>query len=202
MSNSDELSGASMTDAPHQDDTEKKQFRKERRYTAIVLLGISVFTAVDLVEDHYDGAPWSHVLGELTIVIVAMALGVLLFRRSRMPLLQQNRRLKREFASAREDAKKWQRETAQLLEGLSSAITKQLDGWKLTEAEKDIALLLLKGLSHKEIAVMRDTTEQTVRQQATSLYQKSGLSGRTELSAFFLEDLLAPGELSARSAKN
>jgi DNA-binding NarL/FixJ family response regulator len=56
-------------------------------------------------------------------------------------------------------------------------------------------VLMLKGLSHKEIARVRATSEATVRQQAASVYRKSGLSSRAELSAFFLEDLLAPGEV-------
>jgi len=34
--------------------------------------------------------------------------------------------------------------------------------------------------------------ERTVRQHAVAVYRKSGLSGRAELSAFFLEDLLLP----------
>jgi hypothetical protein len=32
-----------------------------------------------------------------------------------------------------------------------------------------------------------------VRQHAGVVYQKAGLGGRAELSAFFLEDLLLPG---------
>ena len=39
---------------------------------------------------------------------------------------------------------------------------------------------------------MRDASERTVRQQALAVYAKSGLGGRAELAAFFLEDLLAP----------
>jgi len=53
-------------------------------------------------------------------------------------------------------------------------------------------LLLLKGLSHKEIAEVRNVSETTVRHQARSLYRKAGLSGRNDLAAFFLEDLLGP----------
>lgn len=69
--------------------------------------------------------------------------------------------------------------------------------WGLTPAEQDIALLLLKGLSHKEIAQVRAVSETTVRQQARSLYRKAGLSGRSDLAAFFLEDLLGPRDLPA-----
>jgi len=91
---------------------------------------------------------------------------------------------------AREDAEHWRNENRQLVNGLSSAIKAKFDAWALTEAESDIGLLLLKGLSHKEVADIRQTSERTVREQARSLYRKSGLSGRADLAAFFLEDLL------------
>ena len=62
----------------------------------------------------------------------------------------------------------------------------------MTAAEQEIGLLMLKGLSHKEIATLRDTAEATVRQQAQSIYQKSGLPGKSAFAAYFLEDLFAP----------
>jgi len=71
----------------------------------------------------------------------------------------------------------------------------------LTPAEREIALLLLKGLSHKEIATIRSVSETTVRQQARSLYRKAGLSGRNELAAFFLEDLLGPREQATAATR-
>ena len=169
---------------------EKVQIGRERKYTAVVLLAIALFTIADIIEDRFDGAPWSHVLIEFIVVVFASGLAIILFHRSRAPLLRSSKLLQHELIQARADAIKWKAETRQLLEGLSGAISQQLDEWKLSEAEKEIALLLLKGLSHKEISAIRETSEQTVRQQAGSVYQKSGLTGRTELSAFFLEDLL------------
>ena len=64
-----------------------------------------------------------------------------------------------------------------------------------------MALLLLKGLSHREIAEARATAETTVRQQALALYRKSGLRGRSDLAAFFLEDLLLPAAAAQPSRK-
>jgi DNA-binding NarL/FixJ family response regulator len=55
-----------------------------------------------------------------------------------------------------------------------------------------VGLLLLKGLSHKEVSEVRKTSETTIRQQALAIYRKAGLRSRAELSAFFLEDLLLP----------
>ena len=81
---------------------------------------------------------------------------------------------------------------------------RQFQDWGLTGAEREVGLLILKGLSHKEIAALRATTEATVRQQAQSIYRKAELPGKTAFSAYFLEDLLTPdmmrGEATAVSA--
>lgn len=79
-----------------------------------------------------------------------------------------------------------------LIARLGSAIQQQFVRWQLTVAESAVALLLLKGLSLKEIAAVRATSERTVREQARCVYRKAGISGRPALAAFFLEDLLLP----------
>ena len=59
-----------------------------------------------------------------------------------------------------------------------------LEAWKggrLSPAEREVGLLLLKGLSLKEVAETRQTSERTVRQQALAVYRKAGLAGRAEL---------------------
>ncbi len=43
----------------------------------------------------------------------------------------------------------------------------------------------------KEISLARNVKEATIRQQATSVYSKSGCAGRNELAAYFIEDLFA-----------
>jgi DNA-binding CsgD family transcriptional regulator len=80
-------------------------------------------------------------------------------------------------------------------EGLGLAIQQQFRAWQLSASEGDVAMLMLKGLSHKEIANLRNSSSATVRQQAAAVYVKSGLASRAELAAFFLEDLFpsAPG---------
>ena len=62
---------------------------------------------------------------------------------------------------------------------------KQFDRWKMTQAEIQVGMLMLKGLSHQEIADVRATSERTIREQARAVYRKSGLTSRSELSAFF-----------------
>ncbi len=86
----------------------------------------------------------------------------------------------------------WQIRHENLTRGLGEVIDEQLRSWQFTPAEREVASLLLKGLGIKEIASIRRTSERTARQQCLSIYAKSGVSGRAELSAFFLEDLLLP----------
>ena len=90
------------------------------------------------------------------------------------------------------EVERWKLESQKYIQGLSVAIDTQLARWSLSSSEKEVALLILKGLSLKEIAALRNTAEKTVRAQSVSIYSKSGLAGRSELAAFFLEDLLVP----------
>jgi putative tricarboxylic transport membrane protein len=96
----------------------------------------------------------------------------------------------RNLEAARQDASLRGAEAETLLRGLGEQIERQFARWNLTAAEREVGLLMLKGLRHKEIATMRETSERTVRQQALTIYKKAGLDGRTDLAAFFLEDLL------------
>ena len=93
-------------------------------------------------------------------------------------------------ADAAEDAVVGQVRAA--LEGLGRAIDAQFDAWRLTPAERAVALLVLKGYGHKQIAALTERSERTVRQHAGAVYEKAGLGGRAELSAYFLQDLMLP----------
>lgn len=73
-----------------------------------------------------------------------------------------------------------------------AVMQKQFDAWQLTASEQDVVIGLLKGLSFREIAELRETREKTVRQQASSVYRKAGVASRNELAAWFFEDLLEP----------
>lgn len=70
-------------------------------------------------------------------------------------------------------------------------IDAHFDRWALSPAERDVALLLLKGVGNEEIASLRGTAKGTVRAQTTSIYAKAGVDGRAQLISLFLEELLA-----------
>jgi DNA-binding CsgD family transcriptional regulator len=170
---------------------------KRASKAAVALFGvIAALIGWDLVMDYESGTDWLHLAVESLILLMAAAglvwLGVRFLR-----LRDATQLLQRDLMAAQAEARRWREETRDLLRGLGVAIERQFERWKLTPAESEVGLLLLKGLSHKEAARARGTSERTVRQQARSLYLKAGLAGRSELAAFFLEDLLLPHDADA-----
>lgn len=164
---------------------------------ALALFGlISALIGWDLIMDYESGTDWLHLAVESLILLMAAAGLVWLCIRFLL-LRDAAQLLKRDLMAAKSEARKWREESRDLLQGLGLAIERQFARWKLTPAESEVGLLLLKGLSHKEAAKARGTSERTVRQQARSLYLKAGLAGRSELAAFFLEDLLLPHDTQA-----
>ena len=164
------------------------------RWIATALLGaIAVGGAVDLVLDAPQDPSSFHVLFELTML--ALTLGAVGFRwlgwRNTADSLERTRS---ELAAHGSERDAWRARAETFLRGLGAEIDAQLQAWELSPAERETALLVLKGYGHKEIAALQQKSERTVRQHAASVYRKSGLSGRAELSAFFLEDLLLPSE--------
>jgi len=163
----------------------------ERWVVAAVLAIVTVVIGTDLLQDTGEGVARWHVLAEGFAGLLA-ALGFFYLLRDMFSL---RRRLSAEVATStalRAEADRWRADARRHVEGLSMAIDRQLGRWNLTTAEKEVAFLLLKGFGFKEIATLRNTSEKTARAQSTSVYAKAGLRGRTELAAFFLEDLMAP----------
>ncbi|MEO0357713.1 MAG: LuxR C-terminal-related transcriptional regulator [Pseudomonadota bacterium] len=68
-------------------------------------------------------------------------------------------------------------------------IVAQFGDWGFTEAEKEIGMLLIKGMSIAEIAELRNRSQATVKAQNTAIYQKSGLNNRAQLVSYFVEEL-------------
>jgi DNA-binding CsgD family transcriptional regulator len=171
------------------------------RTSVVLFILIAALMATDLTIEFYRGVSMALQTFELLIFVSALA-GIAFHWWKRIDERRRSRHLDRELAAARaearrwsEDARRWNEEAQHVLDGLGAAMDRQFDRWGLTPAEREVALLQLKGLRHKAIAEVRHTSERTVRQQALAIYRKSGLSGRTDLAAFFLEDLLLPGNV-------
>jgi DNA-binding NarL/FixJ family response regulator len=148
----------------------------KKYYSAIVLSFASLFFIYDIVGDLISGEDgFFHIAIEL-IVFIAMSV-VLYFEIKHVKSLGKEIKVEKT-------------KTARLVGELLSVMKEQFCLWSLTPSESEVALLLIKGLSMKEIALARHVKEKTVRSQATSIYSKSGCTGRHELAAHFIEDLM------------
>jgi DNA-binding CsgD family transcriptional regulator len=159
---------------------------------AIILLGIIAAGTVDLVLDAPASWLTFHVLFELTLIAAALVTVTALWlgwRRDRRAVYA----LRASLAERQRERDAWRAGARTALAGLGEAMDRQFAAWRLTPAERDVAFALLKGHSHKAIAVDSGRSERTVRQHAAAVYQKAGLGSRAELAAFFLEDVMLPG---------
>jgi DNA-binding CsgD family transcriptional regulator len=147
--------------------------------------------SVDLVLDRPSSWRSAHVLFELGLIVASATIAIAFswgwWRAERS--LAETRHVLEERQAERDE---WLTSARAALAGLGQAMDERFERWGLTSAEREVALQLLKGRSHKAIAYATGRSERTVRQHAVTVYEKSGLSGRAELAAFFLEDLMLP----------
>ena len=158
---------------------------------AALLLAMAVVGGIDLLLDSPRAVLGLHGVVELLFILLALASAWLLGRGwhgAERSLLEARAAI--QVRQAERDA--WAARAQTALRGLGEALDRQFDSWALSPAEKQTALLLLKGFSHKEVAQLTHRGERTARQHAVSIYRKSGLTGRAELAAFFFEDMLLP----------
>ena len=154
-----------------------------------VLAFVAFATLVDIAFDLTYGSTVSHIAIELVLVLFSLSGVLWLLQHLRV----QNRALeqiKREIADEKQKKSATPTEGHEARKTLSEIMRQQFQRWQLTSGEQEVAILLLKGLSFKEIAGVRETHEKTVRQQASAIYRKAGVNGRHAFAAWFIEDFL------------
>jgi DNA-binding CsgD family transcriptional regulator len=157
----------------------------------VIFLVIMVGAVIDLVMDR-PASLWSvHVIFEGGMVLVSLGAAAYLGS-GWVAALGEVRRLTTTVEARRAERDEWKHRAGRILEGLSEAMDAQFEAWALTPAERETALMLLKGHSHKRIARLTNRSDRTVRQHAVAVYRKAGFGGRSELSGFFLEGLFSP----------
>jgi hypothetical protein len=85
-------------------------------------------------------------------------------------------------------------ESRSLLNGLGEAIETQFSRWNFTEAERRGGSAAAEGAERQGDRGRARHQRAGYSRPGSSLYSKAGLMGRAALSAFLLEDLLAPIE--------
>lgn len=164
-------------------------FFSHRYFILSVLALLSVVSIGDLIADHHEGVGFQHMAEEgIVLVLCLIGLGNLL-----LGMRAQTRRIARLKNELQETEQQVVQANAFMRDGrfaFGKVIAEQFAEWSLSKSEQEVGLLLLKGFSLSEIASLRDTKEKTVRQQASSIYKKSGVSGRHAFSAWFIEDYM------------
>ena len=154
-----------------------------------MLLIVIIINTADFIKDINQGDELLHIGLEILTVFLSIWGIFMLFR------MIKNRKdeisaLNQKVEQAETDLELSHSKLKEIGREYNKYITKQFEVWGLTPSEKEVALILLKGLSFKEIAIVRSTKEKTVRQQASTIYRKSSVAGRHEFSAWFFEDML------------
>lgn len=158
--------------------TERGRRRAALAFFSLVQAAASVFFVLDAIADLSSGEVDYHTVIE-TIIAVGLGLGGLFGVR--------------ELARSHELLQSHETALAAASGALAEVIETQFTEWRLTPAEREIGMLALKGFDIAEIAQLRGAAQGTVRAQMTSIYAKSGVSGRAQFAAHFVEDLLAGG---------
>ncbi|PWQ96560.1 helix-turn-helix transcriptional regulator [Leucothrix pacifica] len=164
-------------------------FRLNELFFIALLTMIAIMNITDFIGDYREQSPVWHLAQEAFLVVASIGgIGYLLWEVSmrRREMEQVKQQLQQANSRLSESNEKLKSANQQYRE----VIDQQLTDWSLTPSEREVGLLLLKGLSFEEIAGVRETKEKTVRQQATAIYRKSGLNGRHEFAAWFFEDFL------------
>lgn len=165
--------------------------RRFRILLGIFLLLVVVGGVIDLVLDHREDGLNLHTIYELLTILAAFGMAWAVW--SRWWRTERSVRHLQDTLEVRSSERdEWQGRAQRALEGFSRAVDQQFRGWGLTPAEREVAFLILKGNTHKQVAQATERSERTVRQHAGMVYQKAGLSSRAELAAYFMKDLKVP----------
>ena len=155
----------------------------ERRATLLAGLILSqalcaLFFIGDVIRDFREGGLFTdpHLSLELIVAVVLIA-GVIF-------LMVELRGMLSRMSEMRTGLRIAQGHLAEVIEAF-------FDDWNLTSAERDVALMILKGLDNDTIAQVRNTASGTIRAQATSIYAKSATDGRAQFISLFVEELMA-----------
>jgi DNA-binding CsgD family transcriptional regulator len=132
-----------------------------------------VFAADVIIEmDHITTHTWVELLG-----VLALGIGAFITLAQYRALLQRNSKIELELGAASG--------------AFQDVIEQHFRIWNLTEAERDVALLSIKGVSIADIAEMRQTRVGTIKAQSAAIYRKSNVSSRAELVSSMIEELIA-----------
>jgi DNA-binding CsgD family transcriptional regulator len=156
-------------------DVRKNSLRRRLFLAAATLqIGCGLIFLTDIVME-WEGVRLHGVLEALAVI--GLAIGASLTLREYRHLLRRNTKVEREL---------------DVVSGAFQEVIEQhFVRWGLTTAERDVALLSIKGVPIADIATMRATREGTIKAQSAAIYRKAGVSSRSELISTMVEELIS-----------
>ena len=168
----------------------------KKKITYKYIYGYLVIISVAVAYDLYEELPMLsedeyvfHFVLELFILFISLV-GLIYFFRIHLSEMEVKDEYKQQLDLSRQELSNSKERLYELKQDFLKIIDDQFNNWGFSPVEKEIGLLIIKGLSFEEIAEIRQTSSKTARKQAVSIYAKSKLKNRNEFAAWFLEDLL------------
>ena len=163
--------------------TELARINRQLFWLNIIQLSCGVGFAVDLFLEFPAPRGWRYLsldgvmhLGSETAIMGLLIVGFAVARSAMRTLNRQRDFLDRKLRALRGD--------------FDRILNDRFDRWGLTPAQRDVALLTLRGLRLSEIAQHRGSAEGTIKAHLGAVFRAADVRTRAELVGLFMEDFL------------
>lgn len=160
--------------------------RRLMTWVGVIQLVCVLAFVIDIASEFPDPATWGYLpfrsalhLGVELGVVVLLMIGVALVRQAIRRVAGERDRAQSDLRSLRGD--------------FDAILQAQFTDWNLTDTQRDIALLTLRGLTIERIAEARNCAQGTVKAHLNAIYRAGGFRTRGELVGFFMDELLEHG---------
>ncbi len=89
----------------------------------------------------------------------------------------------------------YKQDTSFLQKHFINTVSQQFEQWQLSDIEIKLALLLLKGMTISEIALMLGKKEFIIEKKVQEIYIKANVKGRYELILYFVNELITEKDI-------
>jgi DNA-binding CsgD family transcriptional regulator len=170
-----------------------KSYYKEKLTLTYLLSAVFLLIVADITFDFLEGLPMKDMAFDLilegTILLLVLFTANYVWKKFTTEI-ENKESVEQDLEQTKKLAILWEKKSKHFIQEFQAHVTTQFNEWNLSKSEKEIAILVLQGNSSKEISAIRFTSERTIRNQCRAIYEKSELGGKSDLSAYFLNELI------------
>lgn len=160
--------------------------KKSSQFLISILLILLTFISYDTYVDYESDAGKVHILFEVILLVTLFASLIFVLRK----YIHRNFINEQRLQNLNLKHHELKENLAKYKQDIHSYLQISFTSWRLTKSEKDIALLLFKGCTGREISEIRKTNYQTVRSQISGIYRKANVKNHNQFMAILMEDLI------------